>query len=428
MENASAPSPSPSSAPSQEDDLGVRLRRLLGAIPRPDFPPPRISGPRLLFGAALLLLLLPGYRFLRGSVREVEPGYAGVAVNRLTGSLEALPPGSYWRPRALYDLHSIRVSDQLLSAPAATFNISTREGVSAQMTVQARWSIDRGRLLSKWAALPADPARELVAPVIASAFRCAAPAYEVRRLVSDKREELAEAAARTARLRLSESGIVLKEVLIGDLVLPPEYERGRVALVDEVQSTERLDVTLKLKAKEVEKSRLEADAQKVRTEKMAEAAASQRLIAARAESEAMKFLLAQKEKEITQKKLEAEADKESRVKRAQADAEIARIQSEAEASRRKTIAEAEAYAIRTTSLAQFENLKREAELIQSNPLLIPKTFADRLSDKVQVILTPSIGGEAFTGEIFKRVINGDPPVSPATVTAGRVSPRPVSAH
>jgi regulator of protease activity HflC (stomatin/prohibitin superfamily) len=296
------------------------------------------------------------------------------------------------------------------------------------MTVQARWSIDRGRLLSKWAALPADPARELVAPVIASAFRGAAPAYEVRRLVSDKREELAEAAARTARLRLSESGIVLKEVLIGDLVLPPEYERGRVALVDEVQSTERLDVTLKLKAKEVEKSRLEADAQKVRTEKMAEAAASQRLIAARAESEAMKFLLAQKEKEITQKKLEAEADKESRVKRAQADAEIARIQSEAEASRRKTIAEAEAYAIRTTSLAQFENLKREAELIQSNPLLIPKTFADRLSDKVQVILTPSIGGEAFTGEIFKRVINGDPPVSPATVTAGRVSPRPVSAH
>ena len=112
-----------------------------------------------------------------------------------------------------------------------------------------------------------------------------------------------------------------------------------------------------------------------------------------------------------------------------ADSEIAKIQADAEALRRKTIADAEAYAIRTTSLAQFENLKREAELVQSNPLLIPKTFADRLSDRVQVILTPSIGGEAFTGEIFKRVVNGDVPVSaPATVNASRTSPRPATTH
>jgi regulator of protease activity HflC (stomatin/prohibitin superfamily) len=410
--------------PEPDRDPLLLFRRILAGIPRPDFPPPKISGRRLLLVVALLAALWAASRFLRGSMREVEPGYAGVAANRLTGTLEVLPPGSYFRPRALYDLHAIRVSDQLLSGAAGSFSISTKEGVSAQLTVQARWAIDRGRLLFKWAALPADPARELVAPVIASAFRSAAPTYEVRKLIAEKREELALVAARTARLRLAESGIVLKEVLIGDLTLPAEYERGRVALVDEIQSTERMDVTLKLKAKEVEKTRLEADAQKARTEKLAEAAASQRLIGARAESEAMKFLLTQKEKEITQKKLEADADKETRVKRAQADAQVTRIQADAEALKRKTLADAEAYAIRTTSLAQFENLKREAELVQSNPLLIPKTFADRLSDKVQVILTPTIGGEAFTGEVFKRVANGQPAIStePAAVTASRSVP------
>src|SRR4029077_4536280 len=130
----------------------------------------------------------------------------------LTGGLESLPPGSHWRPRALYDLHAVRVSDQLLSGPAGTCGVSTKEGVTPHLTVQARWAIDRGTLLSKWAALPADPARELVGPVLASAFRGAAPAYEVRRLVSDKREERAAAAGQTARLRLAESGIVLKEV------------------------------------------------------------------------------------------------------------------------------------------------------------------------------------------------------------------------
>ena len=417
MENAGLRAPSPQE-PDPKPDLRALWKRVLQRLADSGFRPPSVSPKRLAVVAAALLAVWAAARFFRGSVREVEPGFAGISVNRLTGDLQVLPPGSAWRPRALYDLHAVRVSDQLLSGPAGTFGVSTREGVNVQLTVQARWAIDRRRLLSQWSALPADPARELVAPVLASAFRSAAPAYDARQLISEKREELAAIAARTARLRLAESGIVLKEVLIGDLTLPPEYERGRVAMVDELQNAERMDVTLKLKAKEVEKTRLEADAQKARVEKEAEAAASRRLIGARAESEAMKYLLAQKEKEITQKKLEAQADKETRVQRAQADAQITHIQADAEAQRRRTLADAEAYSIRATSIAQFENLKREAELISANPLLVPKTFADRLSDKVQVILTPSIGGEAFTGEVFKRVINGERPVAaPASVQA-----------
>ena len=188
-------------------------------------------------------------------------------------------------------------------------------------------------------------------------------------------------------------------------------------MVDEVQSTERMDVTLKLKAKEVERNRLEAEAAKARQVKQAEASAEQRLIAARAESEAMKFILAQKEKEIRQKRLEAEAEKETRVQRAQAEATVTKIQAAAEADRRKTIADAEAYSIRTTTLAQFENLEREAELVSANPLLIPKTFADRLSENVQVILTPTLGGEAFTDEVVKRAARGESPPSAKTRTA-----------
>jgi len=127
----------------------------------------------------------------------------------------------------------------------------------------------------------------------------------------------------------------------------------------------------------------------------------------------MKFVLEQKHKEIDQKKLEAQAERETRVQRAQSEAEASKIAGEAEALRRRTMADAEAYAIRKTSEAQFENLKREAELVSANPLLIPKTFADRISDKVQVILTPSIEGDAFTGEVYKRVVAGQQAVAPA---------------
>jgi regulator of protease activity HflC (stomatin/prohibitin superfamily) len=400
----------PESLHPEEDGEERLFRSILGGFPKPRWRGPNVSGRSVALVAVVLLLLYGGYVFLRGSFRAVAPGSAGVCVNRFTGSLESLQPGTHFRPRSIYEIHEVRISDQLLSGQDGTFSVSSKEGVIAQMSIQARWAIDRNRLIAVWAGLPADPRRELVAPIVAAAFRSVAPAYEVTKLVSDGRDELADVSAQRARTRLAESGIVLKEVLVANVVLPPEYERGRVALVDEAQSTERMEVTLKLKEKEVEKSRLEAEARKTQLVKQAEAAASQRLIAAQAESDAMKFVLALKEKEIRQKKLEAEAERQTRVKRAKAEAEVTKIQADAEVERRKLIADAEAYAIRSTSLAQFEGLKREAELVSANPLLIPKTFADRLSDKVQVILTPTIGGESFTGEVFKRVANGQAPV------------------
>ena len=383
------------------------FRRVFARIRRRRIPPSKFPIHRTLLPLAIALLGFLVYQFCERSLRPVQPGHVGVAVNRFTGSLEILPPGTHFRPRALYGIDVVRVSDRLLSGPPGSFNISTKDGVVAQVSVQARWAIDRARLPAKWAALPSDPERELVGPVLAAAFRSVAPRYDVGKIVSEKREELANVAALQARERLMESGVVLKEVLIGDLVLPAEFERGRVAMVDEVQNTERMDVTLKLKAKDVERIRLEAEAVKARQIKEAEGIAAQRLIGARAESDAMKFILEQKEKEIRQKRLEAEAERETRVRRAQAEAAVTKIQAGAEAERRKTIADAEAYSIRTTSLAQFENLEREAELVSANPLLIPKTFADRLSENVQVILTPTVGGEAFTDEVVKRAVRGE---------------------
>ncbi|HWZ86996.1 MAG TPA: SPFH domain-containing protein [Thermoanaerobaculia bacterium] len=404
-------------APRAEAGSGEAFRflgRLRERLPKPngDFRIPW-GGVRRVF--LVLLLIAGGVLLWRGAQRSfqaVAPGHVGVCVNRFTGSLATLEPGTHFRPPALYEIHAVRISDQLLSADVGLFSVTTKEGVIAKITVQARWAIDRKQLLTKWAALPPQPARELVAPVLFAAFRAVAPRYEVTKLISDKREELASLAAVSARERLAESGVVLKEVLIGDLVLPPEFEKGRIAMVDEVQATERLEVTLQRKAKEVEETRLTAQAQKARQVEEAEASAAQHVIQARGEADAMKHILELKTKQIQQKKLEAEAERESIVERAHAAAEASKIQTLADVDRRKAMADAEAYATRVTAQADFEKLEREAVLVTANPLLIPKTFADRLSDRVQVILTPSIGGEQFTGEVFKRVANGQAPLAP----------------
>jgi len=412
------------------------LKKLRERLPRFDVRIPWRPLRRLFLLALLVLGAVLLWRGVQRSLRSVPPGWVGVSVNRFSGSVELLDPGTYLRPSVLYQIHPIRISDQLLSGEQGQFNVATKEGVITHLSVQARWAISKKSLLATWSALPPNPGEELVAPVLFAAFRTAAPRYEVSRLIAEQREELSSVAAAVARERLAESGIVLKEVLIGDLVLPPEFERGRLAMVDEVQSTERLDVTLKKKAKQIEETRLTAEAQRARQTQEAEAAAEQKVIEARSEADAMKHVLALKEKQIEQKKLEAQAERQSIVERAHAAADAAkiqaigaaeatRIQTEAEADRRRTMADAEAYATRTNSLAEFENLEREARLVSANPLLIPKTFADRLSDRVQVILTPSIGGESFTGEYIKRAANGQSvlgdqaPPSPSAKVASR---------
>ena len=122
----------------------------------------------------------------------------------------------------------------------------------------------------------------------------------------------------------------------------------------------------------------------------------------------MAFILPLKEKGIKQQELEAEAQKARRVKDAEAAAQTMKIQSDAEASRRRVLSEAEAYAIRQTSLAQFENLKREVELIERNPTWVQKTLAEKLGDKVQVIVMPNLTADILGKEAGKRVANGQP--------------------
>ena len=404
------PGPSEPAKPSRPDgprSLRARLRALLGDVDRM----PRLPVRAVLLGTALVIALWSAARWVERSFQSVAPGEAGLVVSKFTGSTRIVSPGSHFLPGSFYVLTRMRVSDQLLSGPAATFTVPTRDGFAVGLVIQARWALDRAQLLARWAGLPANPGTEVVGPVLASAFRALAPEYDAPSLLASKREELAARATKQAAERLAEAGIVLKDVLVGDLKLPAEFERGRLALLEQSQLVERTEANLRFKKQEIEQQRLEAEARKVRSDKEAEAAANRRLIEAKAEADAMTYILPLKEKGIKQQELEAEAQKARKLKDAQSQAETMKIQAEAEASRRRTMAEAEAYAIRQTSLAQFENLKREVELIEKNPTWVNKTLAEKLGDKVQVIVMPNLTADILSKEAGKRVANGQPAVA-----------------
>ncbi|PKO38267.1 MAG: spfh domain / band 7 family protein, partial [Betaproteobacteria bacterium HGW-Betaproteobacteria-6] len=114
-------------------------------------------------------------------------------------------------------------------------------------------------------------------------------------------------------------------------------------------------------------------------------------------AEAMKHILPFKQKQIEQRGLEAEADKITRIKMAEANAQARQIEAQGEAESRRKLADAEAYRQERLGQIASAQLERDGALIQKNPLLIQKTMADKLSDKISVIIAPTPTSGGFIG-------------------------------
>src|SRR5206468_3510050 len=199
---------------------------------------------------------------------------------------------------------------------------------------------------------------------------------------------------------LAGDGIVVKEVMLRDVGLPAEYAKGLEGLLVKAQENDRLSIDLEVKQKLVRTAELEAQAEKMRQVTQAEGRAQITVLEAKAQADAMQHTLPLKEKQIQQSRLEAEARKESTVKNAEAQAEAKVIDSKAEMQRRTLLADAEATRIRKIASADSERMKSEADVLKGNPLLINKIVAERLSDKLQIMMVPS-DAKIFFNDVMK---------------------------
>jgi regulator of protease activity HflC (stomatin/prohibitin superfamily) len=227
------------------------------------------------------------------------------------------------------------------------------------------------------------------------------PNYTVRDVFSAKREEIRQKAAGMITRKLAADGIVVKEVMLRDIHLPEEYAKGLETLLLKEQENDRMGVETELKQKQVRISELEAEATKVQQIKQAEGEAQVHVLQAKGEADAMRYTLPLKEKQIQQSKLEAEARKEATIQNAEAAAQAKVIDSKAENERRKLLAAAEADRIRVTAAADAERMSSEAAILKQNPLLINKIVAERLSDKLQIMMVPADGKFFFANDVLR---------------------------
>jgi regulator of protease activity HflC (stomatin/prohibitin superfamily) len=304
----------------------------------------------------------------------------------------------------LYDIRDQVFNTAVAADPkprGEVLKVQTREGLALGLAVSVRYRLDPGRLDFVHANLPQAVEEEIIAPVVASTFRQVVPNYMAREVFSTKREEVQRNTRQAITQKLAADAIVVKEVMLRDILLPPEYAKGLEGLLLKQQENERLSLELEVKQKMVRQAELEAEADKARQVKHAEAQAQVTVLQAKAQADAMQHTLPLKEKQIQQTRLEAEARKEATVKNAEAAAQAKVIDGKAELERRNLMAQADNNRIRLISGAEAERLKTEADALKGNPLLIQKIIAERLSDKVQIMMVPSDGKFFFANDVLR---------------------------
>jgi regulator of protease activity HflC (stomatin/prohibitin superfamily) len=351
------------------------------------------------------------------SIVVVPSGMGGVRVSQIGGTLPGtLYPGLHFVTPFIESVETFDLRDHLFTAgvvevgekaPAQKggLTVQSLEGLNIGLAVTVRYRLDPNKLDSVQAHMPQPVDKELVPPVVASAWRELAPQYTVREIFSTKREEVRAKAAAIITRKLNADGIVVEEVMLSDIQLPEEYAKGLEGLLLKEQEDDQMGVLTDIQQKQVKIAELQAEAEAGQKVKQAEGDAQSRVVEAKGEADAMQYTLPLKEKQIEQSKLEAEARKEATIQNAEADAQAKVIDSKAELERRNLLADAEANRVRLMAKANAERMTSEAELLNKSPLLINKIVAERLSDKIQVLMVPSDGKFFFANDVFKGMAN-----------------------
>ena len=391
------------------------LRRRALATPGADVPP--IPERRWRTSIALILLAWAPI-LLAFSIVVVPTGMGGVRVSQTSGTVAGtLYPGVHMVKPLLEDVALFDTRDQVFTTGVAEdgkiasenvggkqqlLNVQSREGLTLGLAITVRYRLDPKRLDYIQGNLPHPVEKEIVPPVVASVWRELIPNYTVRDVFSAKREEVRQRAGGMITQKLASDGIIVKEVMLRDIHLPEEYAKGLETLLLKEQENDRMGVETELKQKQVRIAELEAEATKVQQIKQAEGEAQVHVLQAKGEADAMQYTLPLKEKQIQQSKLEAEARKEATIQNAEASAQAKVIDSKAETERRKLLAEAEADRIRLTAAADAERMQSEAAILKQNPLLINKIVAEKLSDKLQIMMVPA-DGKFFMNDVLRNM-------------------------
>ncbi len=184
--------------------LIVYQRRRLHPEPEAGAPGPT---PAVRWRTSVALVMLAWAPLLVSAGIVIVPsGMAGVRVSQTKGTLAGtLYPGVHFVVPLVERVELFNTRDQLFTtgisedglakgvAKGEALHVQAKEGLTLGLAITVRYQIDPKRLDYIEANLPQPLEKEIVPPVVATAWRELVPGYTVREVFSAKREEVRSA-------------------------------------------------------------------------------------------------------------------------------------------------------------------------------------------------------------------------------------------
>ncbi|WP_370663807.1 SPFH domain-containing protein [Massilia violaceinigra] len=214
-------------------------------------------------------------------VAKIERGNVGIRLNQLNGAASVVRDGTVVLIPGVHELRQLPVLDQIYKAAGSGEQpYQSVEGLALGVDLSVRYAIDPAKLVKVAQTLPDDIRAAVIDPAVQGVIYKVVTRYTVREIFSSKRAEIQQVIEAELKPKLAADGILLRHVTIGKITLPREYMAGMETLLAEELQTEKMRYTLELKEKQVKQTALEADADKIKREKAAEAAGNEQIIAA----------------------------------------------------------------------------------------------------------------------------------------------------
>lgn len=216
------------------------------------FPPPRsgFKGPvfavLVIFG---LIVFLMG-----GPFRTVPAGHVGVKDFFGSVSNTILPPGI----NVVLPLTRVVKMSVQTQEIKETADVPSREGLILNLETSLLFQVDPAKAGDIYRTVGSDYVGTIVEPQFRSSIREITASYEAKALYSAERERIATEIFQLFRRLASDRGIVVQQVLLRKIGLPPVVANAIQEKLRREQESEQMKFVLAKEQQEAERKRIEA--------------------------------------------------------------------------------------------------------------------------------------------------------------------------
>jgi regulator of protease activity HflC (stomatin/prohibitin superfamily) len=138
----------------------------------------------------------------------------------------------------------------------------TKEGLTISMDITIFFRLDSSMAPDVFKRLGLNYDEKIIRPEIKSTIREVIAQYEAKAIYSEKRIEAGKRILSTLREKLGPRGVLIEDVLLRNVVLPPDLAKAIEQKLKAEQEAERMKFVLKREEQEAERKRIAARGQR----------------------------------------------------------------------------------------------------------------------------------------------------------------------